>query len=144
MSPVQSNPEPCCDAHDATHQDQVQLNPHFRHNLLAALTGNQTSPWSDAAVVLKPGANRPTITSLESYMCAKWNGVLHYLVGTSDSGFDEPADEVKRFLVDTDLMRKNGKEGVAMTNHGIEFLLKDVHIQVCRSGVVGMNDVPPL
>jgi len=113
-------------------QDKVELNPHFRRNLLAALTSNQASPWSDSAVVLKPGAERPTVTSLESYMCAKWNGVLHYLVGTADSGFDEPADEVKRFLLDTDLIRKvpGSKNAVGMTNNGIEFLLKDVHVQV--------------
>lgn len=98
-------------------------------------------------------------------MCGKWNGVLHFLVGSTESGFDEPAEEVQRFLMDTGLMGDpkdmedkfgrgdeddeeeededdeedgNGKKRMRITNNGVDFLLKDVHVQV-RSSLLGRS-----
>ena len=103
-------------------------------------------------------------------MCGKWNGVLHFLVGSTESGFDEPAEEVQRFLKDTGLMGDpkgmekkwggagdgeededdeegqqggNGQKPLRITNTGVDFLLQDVHVQVRgqrRRGLYGYDD----
>jgi len=169
------------------------LNAHFRRNLRAALSSHLAGPWSEAERRSSSSSSSSsssgscskeideiqTPAQLESYMCAKWNGVLHFLVGAREGGFEEPAEEVQRFLRDTGMMavpeneeeeeegggeeeeedeeeeeeddesgvvsmklhlgkgrrrRRGGrKEGnLRITNAGIDFLLKDVHVQVWR------------
>jgi transcription initiation factor TFIIH subunit 4 len=158
------------------------LNAHFRRNLRAALSSHLAGPWSEAEKGSSSSSSSAdemqTPVQLESYMCAKWNGVLHFLVGAREGGFEEPAEEVQRFLRDTGMMavpeneeedqegredeeedeeeeeddsgvismkidggkggrwrrrRKGGKErNLRITNAGIDFLLKDVHVQVWR------------
>ena len=59
----------------------------------AALASHRAGPWSDPSVPpLKPDPHPQTPQQLEGYMCGKWNAVLHFLVGSADTGgFDEPA-----------------------------------------------------
>lgn len=155
------------------------LNARFRRNLRAALSSHFAGPWSEAessSSSSSSGTEILTPAQLESYMCAKWNGVLHFLVGAREGGFEEPAEEVQRFLRDTGMMavpeneeeeeeeedggrdeyeegedegeslvvsmkkdegrrgKKRGRKArnLRITNAGIDFLLKDVHIQVWR------------
>ncbi|TFJ87035.1 hypothetical protein NSK_001369 [Nannochloropsis salina CCMP1776] len=149
---------------------RYRLNGHFRKNLQAALTNQLAGPWGVGRALEEKAAPDaalpPSLPSeeLETYMCDKWNGVLHYLVGAEEAGFPDPAEEVKQFLADTGMMAvpeeeegeevegevegeggvvlmevegKMGKEGkgrrhLRITNAGINFLLKDVHLQVWR------------
>ena len=161
------------------------LNARFRRNLRAALSSHLAGPWSEGeSSSSRSNSSSSSIETeeiltpaqLESYMCAKWNGVLHFLVGAREGGFEEPAEEVQRFLRDTGMMavpeneeeeeeedggedeeeeegededesgvvsmkidgRKRGKKrgrkvrNMRITNAGIDFLLKDVHVQVWR------------
>ena len=77
-------------------QDAFELNPPFRTHLRAALASHRAGPWSDPSVPpLKPDPHPQTPQQLEGYMCGKWNAVLHFLVGSANTGgFDEPAEEV--------------------------------------------------
>jgi len=146
---------------------RYRLNGHFRKNLQAALTNQLAGPWSMGTALEEkaaPDAALPPLLpseELETYMCDKWNGVLHYLVGAEGAGFPDPAEEVKQFLADTGMMavpEEEGEEGegegegdvvlmgvegtmgkegkgrrhLRITNAGIDFLLKDVHLQVWR------------
>lgn len=78
------------------YQDAFELNPAFRTHLQASLASHRAGPWSDSSVPpLKPDPHPQTPQQLERYMCGKWNAVLHFLVGSADTGgFDEPAEEV--------------------------------------------------
>lgn len=122
---------PCC---VSVLQDRVELNPFFRTSLRAALSNHLGAPWSDPGLQPAKDKDPPSLLSLESWMCAQWNAVLHFLVGATDAGFDEPPQEVVDFLQGTRLMaRQQGPEGdsfLSITNAGMEFLLKDIHIQV--------------
>jgi hypothetical protein len=109
----------------------VELNPYFRASLKNALSNHLGAPWSDPSLQVTKDPKPPSLLELESWMCSQWNAVLHYLVGARDPQYDDPPQEVVDFLEGTRLMATPPEGGLlCITNAGMEFLLKDIHIQV--------------
>lgn len=103
------HPNPSTTTKKTQKQDAFELNPPFRAHLRAALASHRAGPWmaSDPSLPpLKPDPHPQTPQQLEGYMCGKWNAVLHFLVGSADTGgFDEPAEEVGSVGVLTESIR---------------------------------------
>ncbi len=100
----------------------------------------------------------PTPTELETYTQTRWDSVLHYLVGTDDSNYENPPLPVIHFLQQTGLMQEDpdwkpsgsssGRDRdninrdsrqeqqqqqlapLVITSRGYEFMLQEVHVQV--------------
>ena len=57
----------------------------------------------------------------------RWDSVLHYLVGTDYSNYEDPPEAIQHFLQETGLMQKYPD---IITSKGYEFMLQDVIVQV--------------
>jgi len=85
----------------------------------------------------KKYANKaPTPTELETFTQKRWDSVLHYLVGTDDSNYEDPPQAIQNFLEETGLMQEDpdyrGRRTAPLiiSSKGYEFMLQDVHVQV--------------
>lgn len=137
-------------------QTNVCLTMEFKSGILKSISSLTSAPWepitphhlqslqSDPTTPLKNRKPPPTMGDLEYYTQRRWESVLHYLVGSSDTSIEEPPEGVKSFLESTGLMQddpeyseagsttklKNGKPPLIITSKGYEFMLQDTHIQV--------------
>ena len=105
-------------------------------SLRRAISSQQRCPWSLLPIEkLAPCPNPPpSLHDLNMYTQSVWNGILHYLVG--DSSAPSPPPSVMKFITDAGLMEpvpgKPGKKSPPMqiTARGLDFMLKDVSLQV--------------
>eukprot|EP00644_Phytophthora_capsici_P000750 jgi/Phyca11/564852/estExt2_Genewise1.C_PHYCAscaffold_160295 len=67
---------------------------------------------------------------LERYARARWDSVLHYMVGST--AVQEPPQSVVDILLRTKLLQASGADSRALhiTDTGYEFMLKDIHVQM--------------
>lgn len=132
--------------------DSVILTTSFYTAIHSSLTRVKTtsSPWSPLTVdqlstlKQKEEENKknikdetqqqcPSVDDLESFTQRRWDSVLHYLVGSDDSSFEDPPDAIILFLEQTGLMQddpENKGESLIITSRGYEFMLYDLHSQV--------------
>jgi transcription initiation factor TFIIH subunit 4 len=80
----------------------------------------------------------PSFTELETFAQRRWDSVLHFLVGSDSTAYEDPPDAVIQFLQETGLMqedpewnfKKGGVAPLVITSKGYEFMLLEVHVQV--------------
>lgn len=66
---------------------------------------------------------------LERYARARWDSVLHFMVGST--AVQEPPQSVVDILLRTKLMRQStDSRALHITDTGYEFMLKDIHVQM--------------
>lgn len=146
----------------------IRLTPVFYDGIRIAISSLSSAPWQAATPVTKDQKNSqqqpnnsnnnnptpPTSADLELFTQKRWESVLHYLVGSTDSSHEEPPAGVKTFLETTGLMqddpdyvppssnKRSSKGGdknadantnkppLIITSKGYEFMLQDKHMQV--------------
>ncbi|CAM9544564.1 unnamed protein product [Phaeothamnion confervicola] len=121
---------PPSDAEDSSREDRVCLNPPFREHLRAALCSRDSTPWR-GRFPLKADKYPPDAARIEAEMHRKWQGVLHYLVGSDpeETGVPDPPQTVIDFMEKAQLMRMDESGQLVITNRGYEFMLKDIYDQ---------------
>jgi len=143
----------------------VTLTQYFYKAIQTSLTNIQdsSSPWSPltqeqlSSLIQKESSQQqiqpvcPTVEDLETFTQRRWDSVLHYLVGSEDTTFDDPPTAIILFLEQTGLMQEdpdyikssnNNNHGngdnntttttppLIITSRGYEFMLYDLHSQV--------------
>ncbi|KAF1776331.1 Transcription factor TFIIH subunit p52/Tfb2 [Phytophthora cactorum] len=83
-----------------------------------------------AAAPSKDLENTFAAVDLERYARARWDSVLHYMVGST--AVQEPPQSVVDILLRTRLLQASGADSRALhiTDTGYEFMLKDIHVQM--------------
>jgi hypothetical protein len=88
------------------------LNGSFVKALHEALTSGEEEPWEAASRALPPPARgHPPVAAIEAASAARWDAILHYLLGTA--GALEPDPNVTVLLVSTGLL-KPGLQAVGL------------------------------
>ncbi|GMF31849.1 unnamed protein product [Phytophthora fragariaefolia] len=96
-----------------------------------ALSNLGGSPWERGRLQLpKDPENTFAAADLERYARARWDSVLHYMVGST--AVQEPPQSVVDILLRTRLLQASGADSRALhiTDTGYEFMLKDIHVQM--------------
>ncbi|CAI5726178.1 unnamed protein product [Hyaloperonospora brassicae] len=105
--------------------------PTFQKQLMYALSNLGGSPWERGRQYLsKDPDNTFAPADLERYARARWDSVLHYMVGST--AVQEPPQSVVDILLRTRLLQASGADSRALhiTDTGYEFMLKDIHVQM--------------
>ncbi|KAJ8550467.1 hypothetical protein ON010_g10603 [Phytophthora cinnamomi] len=114
------------------HQDGAyRPHPTFQKQLMYALSNLGGSPWERGRLQLpKDPENTFAAADLERYARARWDSVLHYMVGST--AVQEPPQSVVDILLRTRLLQASGADSRALhiTDTGYEFMLKDIHVQM--------------
>ncbi|KAE9187661.1 hypothetical protein PF005_g20363 [Phytophthora fragariae] len=114
------------------HQDGAyRSHPTFQKQLMYALSNLGGSPWERGRLQLpKDPENTFAAADLERYARARWDSVLHYMVGST--AVQEPPQSVVDILLRTKLLQASGADSRALhiTDTGYEFMLKDIHVQM--------------
>ena len=138
----------------------IRLTPEFHKGILKSISSLSSTPWNpitsqqlqlisqqaqadriNPSSMKKKIKSPPTLDELEIYTQRRWESVLHYLVGSSDTNVEDPPEAVKHFLESTGLMqddpdhissKKNEKAPLIITSKGYEFMLQDTHLQVWK------------
>ncbi len=110
----------------------LRLTNPFSKSLRLALTGGGNHQ-SFGVPCDTPDTQRVDINFLDAFARAQWEGILHYMVGSSGVGLQGPgggpSTGVQRILEMGGLVeRKSGK--VEITQTGFSFLLQEVNAQV--------------
>lgn len=104
----------------------IQLNPVFRRNFRACLTGSQ-SPNAFGNLCDTTDKNKVGIPFLDVFALQKWELILHFMVGTESAV--TPSKSVLSLLRLGNLM-EGSHANLAITNTGFQFLLQDVNAQI--------------
>ncbi|TDH73745.1 hypothetical protein CCR75_003835 [Bremia lactucae] len=108
-----------------------QPHPIFQKQLMHALSNLGGSPWERGRLRLpKDPENMFAAVHLEQYARARWDSVLHYMVGST--AVQEPPQSVVDILLRTKLLQASESDSRALhiTDTGYEFMLKDIHVQM--------------
>uniref|UniRef100_A0A7S1TPD0 General transcription factor IIH subunit 4 n=1 Tax=Phaeomonas parva TaxID=124430 RepID=A0A7S1TPD0_9STRA len=108
----------------------MTLSPSFRLGLSAALTSACQVPWQGPEYKLQAD-HETTMNDIVSHMHDCWNNVLRFLVEEDKAAV--PLSDSMRALVEServDLLKKNDKNKMELTQKGYEFMLKGVYMQV--------------
>ncbi|KAL7678826.1 putative transcription factor TFIIH subunit p52/Tfb2, transcription factor Tfb2 [Plasmopara halstedii] len=114
-------------------QENGGYRPHplFQKQLMYALSNLGGSPWERGRLRLpKDPENTFAAKDLERYARARWDSVLHYMVGST--AVQEPPQSVVDILLRTKLLQSSEADSRALhiTDTGYEFMLKDIHVQM--------------
>ncbi|KAI9683085.1 MAG: RNA polymerase II transcription factor B 52 kDa subunit [Trizodia sp. TS-e1964] len=108
------------------------LSSHFAHSLRLALTGGGNHK-SFGVPSSTPDKNHVDIAFLDSYARSQWEGILHFMVGSTgmDQGVatEGPSHAVKKLLEIGGLVILAGRRA-EITKAGFSFLLQEANAQV--------------
>lgn len=115
-------------------QDQIE---EFHKN-----GGDSKSEGKEGEKEKQPSRDPPALHELELYTQSSWDSVLHFLVGSDDTGdrggVEEPSEEMVLFLTRIGLMQEDpdykgadrSRAPLVITSKGYEFMLRDINAQV--------------
>jgi transcription initiation factor TFIIH subunit 4 len=83
-------------------EEALSINLIFAEKLQAAMASVEEAPWQDITAAIPPMLAPPSSAAVERVAGAKWNAILHFLIGTSDAPMPDPA--VVQLLVATGLL----------------------------------------
>lgn len=107
----------------------IRLHPTFRKNFRDCLTGSQAAnAFGNLSTTID--MHGVDIKFLDSFASQKWEGILHFMVGTELS--TTPSNSVLSLLKLGGLMEGPGTSAskLNITNTGFQFLLQDINAQI--------------
>lgn len=104
----------------------LTVNPTLRQNFKNALTGSDGNN-SFGVPCETEDKHKVDIPFLDRHAQAKWEAILHYMVGTEMSDIPE---EVLLLLKHSGLMEGPDLQHMKITNAGFQFLLQDINAQI--------------
>lgn len=107
----------------------IRLHQTFRNNFRDCLTGTQP-PNAFGILATTPDLDHVGVKFLDKFALQKWETILHFMVGTELPAV--PLRSVLLLLKLGGLMEGPGTLALALkiTNHGFQFLLQDVNVQI--------------